>query len=363
MKISVRQFTILVILGVIGDSILILPTITATSAKQDAWLSMLLAMLLGMGAGWLFASIADRLRGESPVTAMQARLGAWAGGAAGLLLLFNFFMCVLTLLSEMSQFMTTQLMPETPVNAILIVFLAVVIVAYRYGLEAFARMSELLFPVFALLLVFLVVFLIPQVKIENLQPIGRTGFFSIWEGALPSFAAGFAEMVVLLMLVPHVAAKGKLRRPILTGFAVGGAMMLAVVLLCVTVLGPSLMETKYYPTFVLAQKITVGDFLERLEAIMAFLWIITVFNKVLLLYYGLTTGLSQLLKLREDRMLTIPLGMILLVCTVIGTPNITVYNEIIVNDYPWFDMTFGLALPALLLALLLVKRSRKMSGE
>ncbi|MFC5649888.1 GerAB/ArcD/ProY family transporter [Paenibacillus solisilvae] len=79
-----------------------------------------------------------------------------------------------------------------------------------------------------------------------------------------------------------------------------------------------------------AQKLTIGHFVERVEAILAFLWIITVFYKTLLLFFALTTGITQLLRLKESQMLTIPLGMILLVGTVACTPNITVYNDILI---------------------------------
>ncbi|MFX3636132.1 MAG: endospore germination permease [Candidatus Pristimantibacillus sp.] len=358
-KITVRQFTILIVLAVIGDSILILPTMVAASAKQDAWLSMLLAVLLGLLVGGVFAAIANRLQGKSLIVASQTKLGIVVGSLVGFLFLIDFFMCILTLMSEMGQFMTTQIMPETPVNAIILLFSTVIIIAFRYGIEAFARMSELLFPVFLTLFACLVIFLFPQVDIANLQPIAANGFGPIMRGSLPAFTAGFAEMVFLLMLVPHVASSAKLTKPIMSGFIIGGVILLLVMLFCVLVLGPNLMETKYYPTFILAQKIMIGNFLERLEAILAFLWVITVFYKTLLLYFALTTGIAQLLRLKENRMLTIPLGMILLVGTVAGTPNITVYNEIVSYYYPWFDMVFCVGLPVLFLMMLFVTGKKK----
>ncbi|GED32260.1 GerAB/ArcD/ProY family transporter [Brevibacillus centrosporus] len=190
-----RQFTILIILGVIGDSILVLPTVIASSVKQDAWLSMLIALFLGLAVGWLFSGIAHKQQRKSLIEVAQS----------------NFFclkyICSLTLVSEMGQFMTTQMMPETPAEAIIILY-TTVIIAYRYGVKAFARMSELLFPVFLGLLVFLVVFLIPQVDISYLQPLAAKGMGPIISGVLPAFTFGFAEMYILLML--YVA--GKLRK-------------------------------------------------------------------------------------------------------------------------------------------------------
>lgn len=357
-RISVRQFTILIVLGTIGDSILIMPTIIAHSAKQDAWLSMLLAIICGLAAGALFAAIANKLQRESLFNKIRQQLGKWAGGFVCLLLLFEFFMCGLTLITEMTQFMTAQLMPETPVNAIILVFLFVVIIAYRYGIEAFARMGELLFPVFLLLFLFLVVFLLPQIKAINLLPLVSEGFVGIRHGAVVAFSTGFAEMFILLMLVNHVTGHAKLTKPILTGFAIGGLILFIIVLFCVLVLGPNIMETKYYPTFVLAQKINIGNFLERVEAIIAFLWFITVFYKTLLLYFAFTSGIAQLFQLKESHMLTIPIGMLLLVGTVAGTPNTSVYISILKSSYIWFDITFCLLLPLLILILFVMKDKR-----
>ncbi|MDR6549950.1 endospore germination permease [Paenibacillus qinlingensis] len=349
--ISVRQFTILIILGVIGDSILIMPTILATAAKQDAWLSVLLAIFLGFLTGCIFAGIANILRRRRLFNLIRLHVGVWIGSLIVLLFLFEFYMCLLTLLSEMSQFMTTQLMPETPINAIIAVFILVIIIAYRYGVEAFARMGELLFPVFILLFLILFVLLLPQVDFANLRPIAVEGIGPIWRGAIMAFATAFSEMVVLLMLVPNVTGSTALTKPILTGYAIGGAILFVIVILCVLVLGPNLMETKFYPTFVLAQKITIGHFLERLEAVMAFLWFISVFYKTLLIFFALTSGLAELFQLKQSHMLTIPISMLLLVGTVAGTPNITQYNAILESYYTWFDLTFCIVIPAIVLIL------------
>ncbi|RJE88481.1 hypothetical protein D3P07_10785 [Paenibacillus sp. 1011MAR3C5] len=357
-KISVRQFQILIILGLTGDSILILPTIIASSAKQNAWISMLLAYAVGLVLAGFFAAIANRLQGDSLIAASRRVFGGWIGSVVGLFFLFNFFMCSLTLVSELSQFMTTQLMPETPVNAIILIFLTVVIVAYRYGIEAFARMGELLFPAFTALFLILAILSLTNAEIDNVKPIAADGLWSIIKGAIPVMTVAFMEMVVLLALVPYVATDKKLTKPIMKSFAAGGLFLFIIVGLCLLVLGPNLMETKYYPTFILAQKITVGNFLERLEAILAFLWIITVFYKTLLLFFALTSGLAQWFKLRESEMLTIPLGMIILVLTIVSTPNIAVYNQIIKRYYNWFDLMFCFFVPLLLLTGLVLRKKK-----
>lgn len=82
------------------------------------------------------------------------------------------------------------------------------------------------------------------------------------------------------------------------------------------------------------------------------------FYKTLLLFFALTSGLAQWFKLRDSAMLTIPLGMIILVLTVVGTPNITVYNQIIKRYYNWFDLMFCFIVPLLLLIVLVLRKKK-----
>ena len=361
LKISKRQFISLISVGVVGDSILVIPTIMADYAKQNAWISSLVALAGGLLAGLLFAALANKMRRQSLIEAVQQRIGLWLGGLIGFLFIVEFYICLLSLLSEMSQFLNTQLMPETPIDIFIVIFLFVIIVAFRYGVEAFARMCELLFPIFLALLLLVIFLLLPQIDPARLLPVAADGMMPIMSGAYPSFAVGFAEMLVLLALVPHVEGEEKLTKPIITGCLIGGVILFLIVLLCVVVLGPILMATKYYPTFVLGQKIMIGHFLERLEAIIAFLWLTSVFIKSLLVFYAMANSLTHIFKLQENHFLTVPLCLILAPSTVAVMPNVAIYNDILAHGYQGFDTTFCIALPLITLAILYlpVRASKK----
>ncbi|MGO4370842.1 GerAB/ArcD/ProY family transporter, partial [Paenibacillus sp. MCAF20] len=201
---------------------------------------------------------------------------------------------------------------------------------------------------------FLVVFLLPQIESDNLKPVMAKGFLPVLNGMRQSYTVAFPEMIVLLLIAPRVIGANKMK-PIMTGFAISAAVLFITMLLCVLVLGPNLMVTKFYPTFVLSQKLTIGNFLERVEAVLAFIWIITVFFKTLLYFYALVQGIAELMRLKESNMLTIPLGMIILVFSTMVTPNTTIYYYIIDHYWAWFDMTFCVALPLLLLGWIYAK--------
>ncbi|SDS31725.1 spore germination protein KB [Paenibacillaceae bacterium GAS479] len=350
--ITARQFKIIIIFSLIGDTILILPNVVGNLSKQDAWISMLIAVVGGMLVGGLFAGLIRRMAGHSLISTTIGITGRLAGGIIGLALIAAFYITILTLIIELSLFMTTQMMPETPSQAIVLSFLIVTTVGMRYGVESFARMSELLFPIFIAMFLFLTVCLLPQIDFHRLAPVASSGFGPILQGGYPAFAFAFLETATLLMLVPNLKGdQQSITRAVRDGFLTGGILLFIVVLVCILVLGPTMMEIKYYPTFLLAQRIEIGQFLERLEAFLTFLWIVTVFYKTLLYSFSIMKGLSEVFELKEERFIAMPLSLLLLAGSQINVPNVATYAELL-SIFPNYDMVFYLTIPLLLYLLL-----------
>ncbi|MGN7455704.1 GerAB/ArcD/ProY family transporter [Paenibacillus pasadenensis] len=359
-RISARQFKIMIVFSLIGDSILILPNLMGNISHQDAWLSQLAAIACGMALAWAYAALLGRLGRLSFVGAWTALLGRIAGSALGLVYAYGFYAMVLALLAEISLFMRAQMMRETPAEAIMLAFLIVIAAGLRYGIETFARTSELLYPIFIAMFLFLSLCLLPQIKADQLLPIAGAGMPQIAEGSFLSFAYGFLESAVLLMLTPYLEDDRKAARSaIFKGFLTGGLMLFLILLLCVLVLGPSMMELKHYPTFQLAQRIEIGRFLERLEALLTFLWIVTVFYKALLYSFSLQKTISEIARLQDDRILAMPLCLLMLAGGMISVPNIAAYNELIKAQFPYYDLILYLGGPLLLLLLLAIPAARR----
>lgn len=212
-KISVRQFTVMVILYTIGTSILIAPSGLAAVAKQDGWI----ASILGMGAGLisvlLYSVLGNRFPGKTLVEYSEQILGKWLGEALSLSFFSFVFLLAAFLLRVAGEFLTTHMIPETPIEAVHIVVIGIVILAVRLGLETIGRASEIFLPWVIILFLFLVVFLSPQIKIENMQPILEEGIKPILLAAFYFFS--LQEQVVFLMLFPYVNQTSKARNALL----------------------------------------------------------------------------------------------------------------------------------------------------
>jgi spore germination protein KB len=158
------------------------------------------------------------------------------------------------------------------------------------------------------------------------------------------------------MLTPYVKQRKKIKKAFLQGTLLGGIVISITILVCLLVLGPSQTGRTLYPTYSLARMISIGGFFERVEAMLAFMWLLTIFIKITLYFYIFTLGLSQVLNLKEYRMLTFPTAILLILFSSIIAPNATYYKTVIFNYWPFFDFTYGLVLPFLMLGAYYIRK-------
>ncbi|MFJ7681173.1 GerAB/ArcD/ProY family transporter [Peribacillus butanolivorans] len=351
-KIGSRQLTILVILYTIGDSILVIPSIVASEAKQNGWVSGIFSVAI---APLLVVFLYDALRKCYPdltlVEYSQKILGKWLGIAISLLFISYFFISTATYLREIGDFMTSQIMPDTPIQVIMFLFMSIVLMSARLGLEPLARSAEILFPFVVILLSSLMILLLPEIKFQNLQPVWEGGLKPVIRGSIPFIVIPFIESVAVLMILPFVSQKDRIRKSLFVGQLLAGSVLIIITMLAILVLGVDLTAKEIYPSYKLAQKINIANFLTRLEAILAIIWFITIFFRFSLFFYVTVLGLAQTLKLQDYRPLVFPFGMILLVFTLIMAPNTVYYSNFILDIWPFYAMTFGFLLPLLLLTI------------
>lgn len=358
-KISINQFTILVFMLTIGSAILLTPQYLAQAAKQDAWIATFIGVLLGLLFILLFMIIGNRYPDMSLMEYNEKILGKWLGKFVSLLYIFYFFIISAQVLREIGYFITAQIMPETPITAIHIIFACVVVYAVRLGLEVIARTAEIFVPWVLLLLLILIVFLMPEAELEKLQPILEEGMTPVFQGALHLSILTFLQLSILLMLFPNVNSPKKIRASFLAGASIGGGIVFLIVLISILVLGAEVTARQIYPSFILAKQINVADFLTRIEVLMAGIWFISIFFKLTLSFYAASAGLAQTLNLGNYRILTFPLAIILIVFAIVIYPDLAYFDEVVRTVMIAYSLLCGLFFPLLLLVVDIIRNKMK----
>ena len=170
-KISAYQLMVLVSFFTLGTSTLATPAIIAEQAKQDAWIATLIGVGVGTVIILLYANLAGRFPNKTFFQALELVFGKWIGKALSLLLTLAALIFTSTLLYYSGEFLNTEMLPNTPTLALNLLMVSVIVMGAYLGLETVARSAEIFFMIFTVLFLLLFVFLLPEVKVENLQPI------------------------------------------------------------------------------------------------------------------------------------------------------------------------------------------------
>lgn len=354
--IGIRQFTILVTLFTVGSSILITPAGLAAEAKQDAWISAILAVCLGLLTVYLYHALVRQFPNQTLVEMCEGIFGIWIGKIVSLLY-FSFFLLLAALvLRNIGDFMTTQVLPDTPLPFIIIIFLAAVIMANWLGLETIARAGEIFFPWVMLFFFAMVIFLLPQIRLIQLKPYLGEGIMPVIRASLTLIGTPFMELIVLLMVIPFVNCDKKAIKAFLVGTAIAGFILIIITLISILVLGPAITARQMYPSYNLAKKISIGGFLERLEVIMAGIWFITIFFKLTICFYASALSFAQIMKMKVIRPLLLPLGMILIVLSIVSYPNASYFLNFVSKIWFTYAFTFGFLLPVCMIGIALFRK-------
>ncbi|REE89024.1 spore germination protein KB [Paenibacillus taihuensis] len=356
-KISGLQLMVLTFLYTIGTTVLVIPAGLAATAKQDAWLGAIAGVLIGTVVIGLYMGLLTVYPGLSFVNICRSALGKWVGTALGVIYMCYAFIGASTVLFYVGNFFKTQFIPHTPLWCTIMLFAVVVAMGARLGLETIARASELMLPWFLMLFVLLVLTLVPAAKSANVLPVFEVGWKPIFSAGLSFAGTAYMPMVFLFSVLPHVKAPEKTKIGMYVSALLGGVCVILVTLFCILILGPNITGRSMYPSYALVKKINIGNFLQRVEAILAGLWFITTYVKTTFYYYAGVRSLSEILGLKQYKVVTLPCAMAVVVFSLVVYPDVVYMQYWDSIIFPPYIILLGVVIPLLLWIIGLAKQN------
>ncbi|MCT8976560.1 endospore germination permease [Clostridium sp. CX1] len=349
-SISEHQIKVLVMLNFIGTAVINAPGALMMEAKQEVWIVGIIGLIIGLALMKLYTALGMMFKGMTIVQYSRKLLGKIFGTLISFWFILFLILNTSAFLWIEGDFISTQIITETPQLATNILFMTVVIFASRLGIEVLARTAEVLYPWAVGGIVILTILVSPSIEVRNLMPILEVGIKPIARGAL--FYQSFISLtfVAFLMIFPaFVNNVENAKKSFFTGMILAGLLFETIILATVLVMGANVASRNLYSTYALAKMISIGEFVERIEAIIAMVWVISIFFNTVLYFYGALIALAQLLDLKDYKALTIPLGIIVIILTEIRFPNSAYALQWNTTTWVAYALTNGLVIPLLLL--------------
>lgn len=349
-KISSLQLGALTALVTCGGSLITIAAGVSGKAKQDAWISIIVSTIIGLLFFWIWSYLGSLYPDKTFVEMIQIVLGKWIGGFIAVNFVFLCFLSVPQLSWYMSNFMTTQSLYNTLPYSIDLVYILVCTIALLYGLETFARASIIFLCISSFLFILAMLLSLPNAKIDNLFPVLENGITPILKGTLPLLSFLTWPSILFMMIFPKNVNNIKAsKKAMFMGYLWGSFLVFISILMSTMVLGSSFSAKSQFPIFQLSKEINIGSIFNRLEAVTAGAWIITLFAKIIMYFYAGVIGLSQLLGLKDYKKIVLPIGLITLVLAEVVYPNTAYSSKWDGSTWVFWIATFSVILPIVLL--------------
>lgn len=307
--ISNRQLCIILFVIRSTPALAALPFLTSADARQDAWLSTVVAMAVTLLLALSLAALGSRFPRESAVQYSIRLLGPWAGRAVIISFLFIYLFFASLELRIYADMIITGFLHETPLLFVNIAMVLLAAVAAYAGLEVFARVADLIFPLF--LIAVLLSLLLPLLQADwgNLQPVLARGWAPVLRGTLTSTGL-VTYLSVMAMLIPSLDRPQKAVP--WTALAVFGSFLVWFfsVIAVLGVIGEVEGARSLFPVLRMIRSVSFGIFAERIEALVIIAWGLGIFIGLATFQYAGALGVSHLFGLRNYRPLVLPMAVI-----------------------------------------------------
>ncbi len=287
-RVTERQLRVLTFLCLLSPMIRILPSAAVMFAGLPAWISPVPAFLLGL----LYVKTLNLLTGSAPEGQGAAGMCVSAlGPVAGRVFcivcgLWLTFYAGFVARSAAERLLATVYPNGT--NAVFIVALLLGAAFTASGMaKTLSRAAEVLMPIILGVAVLVILSAAPEMSVDRLLPVTYRDCARVLYGAAPIFdvLTGFCYFLFLRGFVSRPRGIRPNHFPWLAALSL---MAFAITVVTLGTLGDSLAETMDNAFFMVVRNISVFGLVERVEAVVVAIWIVTdfIFLSALLMIVG-----------------------------------------------------------------------------
>ncbi|WP_177177208.1 endospore germination permease [Bacillus sp. MUM 116] len=356
-KISAFQMGVMMYPSILATGIVTVPSITATYAKQDLWISPIWNCPIGLLMVFVVLQLHKLYPGENIIQYSERIMGRFVGKTLGIFYLFFFLHNSSLILREYAEFIITTALPKTPIIVVMTGMVLVCAFAVYGGVEVLARSALVFLPLFTLPLLLVGLMLLPDMEPRNILPIMGKGFLPSLKGAF-FVITWFGDLLYLSFLLPFLTDREKVGKW-------GTISIMAIILtMVVTNLGTvfvlgGMTQQEVYPVMSIVRYISLAQFFEHVEAIVMGIWITGVFVKFSFFYYALVLGTAQWLDLSDYKSIVLPFGFLQVICSIWVTPNLQYMGHFFSTTGAFYFPLVEIMIPLFLLFAALIQKKYK----
>lgn len=343
---------------------------------QDSWAMAITGFLSTLPLVFIYNALLRKYPGKDLIDIDAIVFGPIMGKIISILYLFFFVSLAALNTRDLGNFVADFMTPQTPIAAIIFIFLLGCVYTIYKGIENLLHLSTalIILSVGAIIINFILV--LKDVHPSFLKPFFQLEPMKYVQGTVSVTAVPFGEILVFTMLTPLLEKDTKTAKPMLLGLLFSAVTMGIVILRDIITLGP-LASIVSLPSFESVRYVSLSSILTRMESIYGVVLIILFLFKVSILLYVFAVGLTKILSRNTPELKGQDSNaeyfrsqkshppLLLISAVLVYFYSLFVFESVMENIYwgataaPFFSLTFEFLLPFATLLISLLRGIRR----
>ncbi|NWQ41339.1 endospore germination permease [Bacillus sp. EB106-08-02-XG196] len=360
-NISLSQLLTLLINFLLGSAIVVG---VGGDAKNDSWIAILLGGLIGIVIISLVHFFVLRFPDKNIYQVFEFCIGRKITIVCTLMYIIYFLYISSRVIRDFGELMATAILPNTPIEMMSLTFCLLMGYIMYLGIEVLARTSEIFNPYllgfFLLLAIFL--FASGSVQLTQIQPILGEGMKPVIKTAFTQLVFfPFGEIIAFSVIYASLTNKKYSLRVSIAGVGLASLILSVSALLMIVSLGVDSVARSNFPLLSTARLVSIGNFIERIDALVVFMIMLGVFIKGSMFFYAGLKGLEFIFNL-PYRYFALPVSMIISLFSILVSVDFADHIQEGIKMVPYYlHFPFQVILPFLLFLLVMWKQRRSKS--
>lgn len=337
-KITDKQAISIIFLSILGSSVLLG---IAKPAKRDAWISIILALIISLIVGLCYARILSNFYGKNLFEICEIVFGKIFGKIFIIIFVWYCLFINAFIIRDIGEFIyivgVVSIREISQVFTMTIVMLLCIYMAKK-ELSVLGRFCVFFLPIVVFMILMGYILSLNNMSPKNLLPIMYNGIKPVIDGMLSAINFPFTESIAFIMIFNSLENKTSIPKVFTKGVLFAGILLFIMALCDIMILGANTLNASYFPSYISLKRINIGNFLERIELTIVLSFIFGVFVKSTCYLIAASKGIAYLFNLKNYSFICTPIGLLIVSISYILYDNIRELVEI--TEFDTFNGIF-----------------------
>lgn len=330
----------------------------AFNAKQDSWISMILAILLCIPVVLMYSCLSKLCPGQNLYDLFYCYFGRIAGTLLSSLYVVYSIYLGTRVIRISTEFIQVTSFPETPQWFVGIFIAAICVWIMLHGIFLLGRVCAVILPLVLIVISVVILLSIKDMDLNYIRPIFEQDIALIWRGAIVALCYPLAETVLFISILPMLHSKVNPSKVYMWGLILGGGFLLLVILRNTLMIGIPLIEMLFFPSYADISIVNIGHSFGRIEAVVSANMTVCLVVKTCVCIYAAAEGIKRMYRPASGKWICIPLAAFMVIAsTFLFLETSQIFQFI--DSYILYAPILQIAIPALLLLTAFAKRKAR----